>query len=102
LQSLESIAYPLGVRERVKVKVSKVALEPGDTLFFFTDGIVEAVPDGSDEVFGFERLEKVLQALSGEPPSVVLQAVRTAVEGYVGVAPRHDDQTLLALSLPLG
>jgi hypothetical protein len=59
VESLESIAYPLGVRPTLEV-VSRVAkLGPGDVVFLCSDGLVEARREGSEEHFGFERVERV-------------------------------------------
>jgi sigma-B regulation protein RsbU (phosphoserine phosphatase) len=75
-------------------------LEPGDTLFLFSDGLVEARPEGSDEVFGFERLEKSLSSHAGDSVERLRDGVLADIARFTGDVPREDDQTVLELRLP--
>ncbi len=97
---LESIAYPLGVRGELSVIPRMAKLSPGDTLFLFSDGIVEARREGNDEMFGFERLEESLARHSGRGVEGVRDGVLADVTRFTSNAPREDDQTILVLRLP--
>ena len=82
--------------EGIRFRDHGFQLEPGDTLFVHTDGITD-VRNAKDEMFGDTR---ILEALNREPdasPSVLLQTVQYAVEGFIGDAPRSDDLTMLSL-----
>jgi len=71
-----------------------VALAPGDLLVAFTDGVTEARdPDGNE--FGEGRLLEVVKAHRRHDAQAVLDAVRSAVDGFVAGAPTHDDCTLV-------
>jgi sigma-B regulation protein RsbU (phosphoserine phosphatase) len=98
--ALESISYPLGVRADSEVIAKEAHLDAGDTLFLFSDGIVEARRGDSDEQFGFERLESTLARLAHEPVSRIRDGVLAEVERFSGQGPREDDQTVLVLRLP--
>jgi sigma-B regulation protein RsbU (phosphoserine phosphatase) len=100
VDALESIAYPLGVRGDLEVLSKKAQLSPGDTLFLFSDGIVEARREGTEEPFGFERLEHALERFAGEPVARLRDAVLAEVERFTGPGPREDDFTVLVLRLP--
>jgi hypothetical protein len=100
VEVLESVAYPLGVRPRLDVEPRRVALAAGDLVFLCSDGLVEARPEGSDEHFGFDRLERLLAGLAGRPPRALCQAVLAELRSFAGEAPREDDLTLLALRVP--
>lgn len=100
VQALESVAYPLGVRGRLDVEPRTTKLAPGDTLFLFSDGLVEARPEGSDQLFGFERLEQSLARHARLGAERLRDAVLEDVVRYSGNAPREDDQTILVLRLP--
>jgi hypothetical protein len=100
VDALESIAYPLGVRDDLEVLSQKAQLAAGDTLFLFSDGIVEARRAGSDEMFGFDRLEEVLHLAAEESVKGVRDAVLSAVEDFTGPGPQEDDRTVLVLRLP--
>lgn len=100
VDALESIAYPLGVRHDLEVLSQKAQLAAGDTLFLFSDGIVEARREGTDEQFGFDRLEQVLSGTAGLSVEGVRDAVLGAVEDFAGTGPQEDDWTVLVLRLP--
>lgn len=102
VEPLESISYPLGVRGDLDVTVRNARLAPGDTVVLFSDGVVEARPEGSDEVFGFERLERSLARQSGKSPEALRDGLLDELRRYTGDAPREDDLTLLVLRLPIG
>jgi len=87
---------PLGIDPRIPYAALDVALEPGDLLLFFTDGIVEA-QDASHALFGFERLEALLHAHGDLAPNALIDRVLAAVEEFTGSAPQHDDMTIMAL-----
>ncbi len=100
VEPLESIAYPLGVRGALPIEARTARLEPGDTLFLFSDGVVEARREGSDEMFGFERLEASLARHVGRGPEATRDGVLADVTRFTANAPREDDQTILVLRLP--
>lgn len=100
VEALESIAYPLGVRGHLEVEPRTARLAPGDTLFLFSDGLVEARPEGSDQLYGFERLEQSLARHARESVEGFRDGVLGDVERYAGYGLREDDQTILVLRLP--
>ncbi len=73
-----------------------LALEPGDSLVLYTDGVTEAV-DPARHLFEDERLVACLEQARGEPPSEVIRDVLGAVEAFSGGAPPADDITMLVL-----
>jgi sigma-B regulation protein RsbU (phosphoserine phosphatase) len=102
VEPLESIAYPLGVRVDLDITVRNTRLAPGDTVVLLSDGVVEARPEGSDEVFGFERLERSLERQAGQSPEALRDGLLDELRRFTGDAPREDDLTLLVLRLPIG
>jgi len=100
VESLESVAYPLGVREALDIDSHTAKLEPGDIIFLCSDGVVEARKEGSDEHFGFDRLEEVLGKFGGHGASVVRDKVLAALDTFTQGAEREDDLTVLVLRMP--
>jgi hypothetical protein len=100
VEALESVAYPLGVRPVIDVVPRTAKLEAGDTLFLCSDGLIEARREGSEEMFGFDRLERLLGKIAGNGASVVRDFVLKDLRAFTGDAPREDDLTLLVLRLP--
>ncbi len=100
VKALESISYPLGVRDRLAVRVEVAELAPADSLFLFSDGLVEARPPGSDELFGFERLERSLAAHAGGSVERLRDGVLDDLQRFAGGEPMEDDLTVVVLQLP--
>ena len=73
-----------------------VTLEKGDVLFLYTDGVTEARDDAGD-LFGPERLQKVLLEAAGGGPEAIVEAVRGAVRTWTGGKPNDDDLTMMAV-----
>ncbi|MCK2220658.1 SpoIIE family protein phosphatase [Actinomadura sp. ATCC 31491] len=73
-----------------------VRLGPGDALFAYTDGVVEA-RNAAHALYGTPRLQQVLGGAAPHAPGL-LSAVDSAVRAFVGTAEQSDDITTLALS----
>lgn len=100
VEALESIAYPLGVRKALEIQLRSHQLGPGDAVFLFSDGLVEASREGDEEPFGFERLERSLAQHAGKSASRLRDAVIADVRAFTRYAPQTDDLTVLVLKLP--
>ena len=75
----------------------KITLEPGDRLFVYTDGVVEAT-NSRTELFGMGRM---IEALNRDPeacPRELIEEVSATVDEFVGNAPQFDDITMLAVT----
>ncbi len=100
VEALESISYPLGVRDSLEVRERAASLDAGDLLFMFSDGVVEARAENSDEDFGFDRLEQSLARHAGAGVDGLRDGVLADLERFTGGAPREDDLTVLVLEIP--
>jgi hypothetical protein len=98
--ALESVSYPLGVRADIEVRVRTRELASGDYIFMFSDGVVEARREGTDELFGFERLERSLRRHAGGSVHDLRRGVLEDLDRFAGAGPREDDLTVLALGMP--
>ena len=89
------LGLPLFTESEVPYESGRTQLQPGDLLFVFTDGVVEAVNEKGDE-YREERLLACLAAPS-QNAAEVLQRVMKDVNSFVGYARQHDDITALVL-----
>jgi sigma-B regulation protein RsbU (phosphoserine phosphatase) len=87
---------PLFSEEKVIYPSGRVQLQPGDLLFIFTDGVVEAVNDAGEE-YGEARLLPRIQNAPPESSGETLKRVMEDVNAFVGFARQHDDITCLVL-----
>ena len=84
--------------EGYKYQEFEVQLQPGDTIFTYTDGVPEATNE-KDEEFGMERLQKVLNESKDDSIRLLCRKVRMAVKEFSGNAPQFDDITMLAFKM---
>jgi phosphoserine phosphatase RsbU/P len=87
---------PLFTENEIAYLSARVQLQPGDLLFVFTDGVVEAVNDAGEE-YGEMRLLPCIQTSPPESADEMLKRVMTEVNAFVGYARQHDDITCLVL-----
>lgn len=73
-------------------------LGPGDSLVFYTDGLIEAMSEDGEE-FGEERALEVVARHAAAAPGDLLQALRDAVDQHRAGAAVSDDFSLLVCSL---
>jgi sigma-B regulation protein RsbU (phosphoserine phosphatase) len=94
----EGDTFPLGILDEVSYQETRIQLDSGDKLVFYTDGIVEAMNE-KGEIFGFDRLLGVVK--SGSPMSAdeLLKTILDKVHEFVGSADQHDDLTVIVVSM---
>jgi sigma-B regulation protein RsbU (phosphoserine phosphatase) len=102
VRALPRTGMALGVVEDEIWKREVVQIQPGDLLWLYSDGILDA-QDPYGRLFGKERLLKALQANAGALASqgLAAQAIQDAllaeVHQFMGGAPQSDDMTLMVV-----
>ena len=85
----------MGIFEEAKFTYKEIQLQPGEILFAYTDGVIDArTQDG--ERFSKKRLD----ALLSQPVDNALdlmQRIATRLFAHIGIAPQEDDITMLTL-----
>jgi serine phosphatase RsbU (regulator of sigma subunit) len=89
---------PLGIQPDMGYETLAVDLAPGDTVLFFTDGLVEA-HNASGELFGFERLDAILSTCAALPPHALIDRIIAEVQAFMGNVAQHDDMTLVVAQI---
>jgi len=87
----------LGLFGSAQYESRTVALEPGDQIVLFTDGVVEARNTAGDE-FGEERLRALLRESAGMTSEKIVERIHDAVMGFADKTPQHDDITMMVVS----
>jgi sigma-B regulation protein RsbU (phosphoserine phosphatase) len=75
-----------------------ISMNPGDRLFAYTDGIIDA-PNPEGESFGLDRLKDALDANTGASVSELKSAVLTTLHEFTEKELTHDDVTLIAMEI---
>ena len=86
----------LGVIDEFPYQQHSMQLEEGDVVFFYTDGVTEAMDEAGNQ-FGDDTLLEVLGRAAGADPEDMTRQVVDAVHEHAGGAPQSDDLTCLAL-----
>ncbi len=74
----------------------ELVLNPGDELFFYTDGVTEAA-NNEDELFGEARLLKAANGYAEQPLKEFTLSIKREIDIFASGAEQADDITMLAL-----
>ena len=98
LQRLDERHGPVvGAIDGIVYTEDRIAMEPGELLFLYTDGITEAM-NAKERLFSEDRLRKKLSAKSIREPQISVTKMIDAVKTFAGDAEQADDITVLSLA----
>jgi len=98
IERLNAGGVPLGILADCNYESGSTFVSPGDILLIFTDGVVEAENDSTEE-YGEERLLRVLHMNAGVTASEILDRIMADVTLFTGTAPQHDDITCMVVKV---
>ena len=90
--------FPLGFFPDVSYEEQTVTTQPGDTILFVSDGILDAENDAG-EMYGPERLSELLCARGELPAQEIADAILSDVDRFQGEHERFDDETIIVLKV---
>ena len=94
----EGDAFPLGIVDFAEYEETALALESGDIILFYTDGVVEAM-NKAEEMYGFDRFMAVITENRGLEAEAFLEKLVDDVNDFVGKAEAHDDLTIVVIEV---
>src|SRR5215212_9320733 len=93
VSEVELSGLPLGVDGDSEYDEASAIIHPGETMVLYTDGVIEAgPPDG--EIYGYERLERTLQAHACPKPRALLAVLLHELRSWSGID-QADDITIV-------
>jgi sigma-B regulation protein RsbU (phosphoserine phosphatase) len=95
---LDADGLILGVRRGVVFEEKTIQLQQDDILLLYTDGITEA-QNGSEELFGEERLCQVLTNSHLETPFRIIELILEEVAVFSGHQPLNDDVSMVVMKV---
>jgi sigma-B regulation protein RsbU (phosphoserine phosphatase) len=95
---LEAGGPVVGLIEKCQYDQTTLALQPGDILLCFTDGISEAM-NHEDEEWGEERLIERLSRCPDLSAAELVKCLMESADEFAAGAPQHDDMTLLIMKV---
>jgi sigma-B regulation protein RsbU (phosphoserine phosphatase) len=92
---LRATGMPLGLMPDMAYEELNVKIEPGDSLLFFSDGLIEA-HNGSSDMLGVRNLTAILEAVPHQ--ANLIMHILDAWDAFRGQAgEQEDDLTLVSL-----
>ena len=85
----------VGLIPGVNFEIGHTQLEPGDTLFCYTDGVTDA-RSPTKEFFGAKRLQQMLEHID-PTAAALLNRIELSVQAHIASAAQFDDITMLAV-----
>jgi serine phosphatase RsbU (regulator of sigma subunit) len=88
----------LGILKDAEYLDTVVALDQGDILTLFTDGVTEQENEAGDE-FSVNRLEEVVRNKETEPAAALVASITDAVSVFAGQKRQADDLTVVVVKI---
>ncbi|MBF0496908.1 MAG: SpoIIE family protein phosphatase [Deltaproteobacteria bacterium] len=95
---IEQGEFPLGVMEDYDYSIHSMNLHPGDTLVFYSDGIVEA-DNPHKKLYGHRRLKEVLSRVQDLDVKTIGRDILDDLDNYRAEQPFRDDVTLVIVQV---
>ena len=95
---LEAGGPIMGILKDAQFSNTMVALDPGDILTLFTDGVTEQENEAGDE-FSISRLVDVVSSRQTEPAAALVADITAAVSTFAGTKAQADDLTVVVVKI---
>jgi sigma-B regulation protein RsbU (phosphoserine phosphatase) len=95
---LEAGGPIMGILKDAQFSDTVVALDPGDILTLFTDGVTEQENEAGDE-FSIGRLEEVVRNKQTVPAASLVADITEAVSTFAGTKAQADDLTVVVAKI---
>jgi sigma-B regulation protein RsbU (phosphoserine phosphatase) len=96
VRTIQAEGFPLGMFPGAQYEEFTLSTQPGDLIVFFSDGIPDAV-NGTGDMFGDERLTKLLESQRHPTAQSTVDAILQAVTDFQAGTAHFDDETAIVL-----
>jgi sigma-B regulation protein RsbU (phosphoserine phosphatase) len=96
VEIIQAEGFPLGLFPEIKYEEFTLSTQPGDSIVFFSDGIVDA-ENAAGGMFGNERLAAVLRTNKKASAKGMVEAILKAVNDFQDGVEHFDDETIVVL-----
>lgn len=90
-------SFPLGVRAKATYRSETISLEPGDSILFYTDGLVEAPGSENGELIGYEQAVAWFGELADHDPTETISLLFERFDAFTRGTPAADDISMICL-----
>jgi len=95
VEKLSTGGIILGIMPRHAYQQASAALQPGDRLILYSDGVTEAARPDADEEFGEDRLADTVRRSTASSSQELVEEILSAVTEFTAGAPPADDITVV-------
>ncbi|MDE1176303.1 MAG: GAF domain-containing protein [Edaphobacter sp.] len=96
VKTIQAEGFPLGLFPDVQYEEFTLSTRPGDLIVFFSDGIPDA-ENATGDMFGTDRLAKVLKSLRMPTAASAADSILDAVTKFQSGTEHFDDETVVVL-----
>lgn len=96
VETIQAEGFPLGLFPDTRYEEFTLSTQPGDSIVFFSDGIVDA-ENAEGEMFGNDRLAAVLRKNRKASAKGMVDAILKAVNDFQDGIEHFDDETIVVL-----
>jgi sigma-B regulation protein RsbU (phosphoserine phosphatase) len=96
IERIQSTSLPLGMFCTEQFLIEKIKLAPGDNLFLYSDGLIEARNE-SNVQYGEERLAALLGKRGTAPPQELINSCLEDLINFQSGTPKTDDLTMMVI-----
>jgi sigma-B regulation protein RsbU (phosphoserine phosphatase) len=86
----------VGAMEQTVYETCQTILQPGESIFLYTDGVTEAL-NTREELFSDDRLRKKISFLQAHPPEEVISGVAEEIARFSNHMPQADDIAMMMI-----
>jgi sigma-B regulation protein RsbU (phosphoserine phosphatase) len=97
IQELNVSGMALGVDPFEKVEVKSVLIDQGDSLFLYTDGVIESTNE-KGEFYGKDRVKIFLEKAKGMPSKYFMKSFLQELKHFSKNTSQYDDITMLFIN----
>jgi phosphoserine phosphatase RsbU/P len=96
IETIQAEGFPLGMFPVATWEEFSISMQPGDSMVFFSDGIVDAQNDAGD-MFGNDRLVACVKKNQHKTATKLAESILAEVGKFQGKRDRFDDETVVVL-----
>lgn len=85
-----------GIMDDAEYTTKTMTMEPGDTLFIYTDGVTEAM-DKDKNLYSEDRLVEVMSRCRNMTSEEIIKTIDDSLKAFTGGAEQSDDITMLSM-----
>ena len=98
IENVNVFADPIGVDKLTEYSHKEFAVNSGDIVILYTDGLVESINSDSRQ-YGVESIKKLVSENAASKAQDISAKIKKNLKEFCGSTNQHDDQTLILIKI---